>query len=62
MNISTLKKFIQKRLYEGPTWAALTVLVTSFGLSLSPTQVIAITSLIIILLPNKFDELKEKEK
>lgn len=57
MMFEKLRLFIKKRLYEGPTWAAIISLVTAFGLKLTTEQVIAITGCLIILLPNKIDEL-----
>jgi len=57
MMIEKLRLFIKKRLYEGPTWAAIISLVTAFGLELTTEQVIAITGCLMILLPNKIDEL-----
>lgn len=52
-----LKQFVKKRLYEGPTWAAIISLVAAFGMNLTNEQIIAITGCLIILLPNKIDEL-----
>jgi len=55
--LEKVKLFIKKRLYEGPTWAAIISLIVAFGLKLTTDQVIAITGCLMILLPNKIDDL-----
>jgi hypothetical protein len=46
--------YVLSRLKENTTWAGIFVIASHFGLTFTPEETIAITGLIITILPNSF--------